>query len=163
MLIQWPLSARVRRAEYDDKMLPRVWWVDLETPEQREKALAWDGSYVVRCLWSLRSGPGLPRRFGARTVEGVAAALGSWSWPGFKLGFERGQGSRCRARGSVNWGKMCSRARTGYNVRQHRGCCCKEALSRRSSRDVVRSPSDALPPRRRARGASRWKLGSRLR
>ena len=31
-------------------MLPRVWWVDLETPEQREAALAWDGSYVVRLL-----------------------------------------------------------------------------------------------------------------
>ena len=36
------------RAEYDERMLPRVWWVDLETPEQRETALAWDGSYVVR-------------------------------------------------------------------------------------------------------------------
>ncbi len=28
-------------------MLPRVWWVDLETPEQRQAALTWDGSYVV--------------------------------------------------------------------------------------------------------------------
>ena len=35
-------------------MLPRVWWVDLETTEQREKALTWDGSYVVRCCGRLR-------------------------------------------------------------------------------------------------------------
>ena len=35
-------------------MLPRVWWVDLETLEQRQAALTWDGSYVVRTLGGFR-------------------------------------------------------------------------------------------------------------
>jgi len=43
-----PDVSAASRAEYDERMLPRVWWVDLETPEQREAALTWDGSYVVR-------------------------------------------------------------------------------------------------------------------